>query len=339
MKMIGKIWTKTSEVFLRYNRKLYSFDTGKEVTVHEARSGIVIEFSTAKTFRESDRKVSARYVYRKKNGTYIASSSLTTAFLHEVLKDIYGENVAIEGKKLIVAFLGEKQEVFFVEEEKEKEEILNHFYQGIDYTRVDVRKAVSLLLKKDHRIPVIFAFLILITLMFLMFFPTGEEEFIPESVPVIPEKPVNPELQTVLRTNGFIREVLKLHERMNVAEFVGDVDFTNRAVRYFSFIPSEGYTRGNPYFEKAEVLNSTNNEKPFKTLRECREILYRFGAEPFFITENFEEYILSGEADIDKVFSFLKEIYGCPAEIHGTIEFVNLFKRNLNLRIKLFRRL
>ncbi len=131
----------SSEVFLRYNRKLYSFESGKEVSVHEARKGTVIEFSTAKTFRESDRKISARYVYRKKNGTYVASASLTTAFLHEVLKDVYGENVVIEGKKLLVAFLGEKQEVIFAENEEEKEEVLQHFYQGIDFTRVDVKKS------------------------------------------------------------------------------------------------------------------------------------------------------------------------------------------------------
>ena len=330
--------TNSSEVFLRYNRKLYSFESGKEVSVHEARKGTVIEFSTAKTFRESDRKISARYVYRKKNGTYVASASLTTAFLHEVLKDVYGENVVIEGKKLLVAFLGEKQEVIFAENEEEKEEVLQHFYQGIDFTRVDVKKAVSLVLKKDYRfVALAFTFTVL-AFLFLILFSGEEENYIPELPPAVVKEPKNPELQAVSQTNGFIREVLTLHKHLNVASFVADVDFTNRAVRLYSFIPSEGFSKGNPYFEKAQVLSFEERE-PFKDLGNCRKVLYEFRAEPYFITENFEEYLLSAELDIEKAFSFLKDIYGCPAEIHGTIEFVNLFKRKLNLRIKLLRRL
>ena len=327
--------------------KYYDGDTGEAVEPSALKGAQVVEVTDKTTYKEKKVRFEARFLYRKRDGSWIGSSVLSTPFLYEVLKDRYGDGrFVLYTDSCAVCFLGEKRHEFFrFRSEEEKEEKIFEVFQGLSYTPVRAEDVLSLVTVSKKK--KVLAVLLPVAGVFVLFLSLsgGEEEILtpapPVSVPREPEPTYEDIVKEKIRkTQTFLSEFFRATaKRRPDVFFVSGLSFETGTFTLGSLIPADGFRWNGRFFEKRVAVNRDLSLEfpPWKDIEECREALFSAGARVIETGKLQEGYSIEGERDVEKVFGLLKGIYLCPASVEGEVRFRNLLRRSVSLTVYLYK--
>lgn len=336
------------KVYFRYNKLLYDGDSGEVVETYRAGKGVIVEVTNRISHKEKKEKFDAKYLYRKRDGSYVGSAFLTTPFLYEVARDRLGsERIVLSTRACMVAFIGGRQEFYHFNSREEKEKLLEEFFQGMDYVEEDVSSILSLVLPSPYKKPLAVLLPLLAILLFFLAGKLGEKEEVAMTPPpVVEQKPQVKSFEQIARekimkTQVFLSEFFRTVKPYTLYDpfFVSEVDFSSGIVKVGAFVPAHGFRYNGRFYEKAIGVETRKALKGLseKGVEECREVLLSAGARPEKVSMLQEKYVVSEELPPDKLFSFVKGLYGCPVFVEGTISYENLMKRRVSLEVILYK--
>ncbi|GEM_PF-2195983 len=334
------------KVFFKVGEHYFDTETGKEVGPTDALKGTILVFREEKTYVERKTKARYRYAYKTKDGTWVLSNELSTAFLGRILEDRLGERqIAITAPALVVAFFGNRQDYMVSTDEGERRKFLETFFQGIPFKEVALEEILPLVVKGKKKLLVLailfplFAFFLLLTLS-----GNGEEEslqlkrFSVSSQMVKPVKPLSPKEISIRLTEGKIEKLSELLKELKPWQYVSRLDFSIGKAVIKSMKPDLGFVKEGRWFKREVSLLKKSDVKPFKTFQRCYSEIQSSGGEIVKNLPDRVEFRLKKETSWEEVSKLLKTLYGCPINLRGTVWTGHLpTKVHLSLSLTLFR--
>lgn len=337
--------------YLQDGTTIYDLTTGKKLertaeNLIKVRKGILIVWDNKETFQRKNKKLRLPYVYKTKRGKeYLMTTTLTSAFLREVLYDyLEASAVVVEAPAGILCFYGRNQQYLISKDEQERETFIQSFYQGIQPERVSIEEAVALVLPKSYTKQIALA------AVFVMLLGTGyfiyDLLFVPPPPPppsAVQQQPPPPptEYTEVGSSQKFITSLLK--SKIDGYQLVKRIDFTSRTVDLLSAAPEEGFVKQGSWYEKKNVqLPSPKPEqvKVYKDFTTCYNLLvHDWKGKVLAVSDKFITIKLEGNTTERKAVELLRELKGCPVSVKGemTIDPTNLKDIHYQLVVVLYK--
>jgi len=373
LEILIKKYIKNRKIYLETEEQVIDF-SNLESTEKKAKTSFTINLK--KIFQDkvikSRTKPSYKYIFKTVNGQYIGGNILTISLISEVLKDIYNTNSFIlENQNNAIFLLGKKYKIVKKDENFQKE--IEEFFQGIEPVRVNIYDVISLLLPIDVK-KIFFVIVLVIGIFVLLPLANSisqnslseDEELnkIPTYKPLTNiknKKHLSKEekikftknlpktISEIIATNYFISKLFNNpYQNLNMV-FIKNIDFQNREVTYYSFMPINGFRKTNVFYTKVVKLNPSPEEVydlffSFKKILnkspiKCEKIILNNGANIEYVDDNgiYKIFSLNKTLSPKKVTKFIANLYGCKAIINGNISFdYKKMTTQTDLKIKLF---
>jgi hypothetical protein len=340
-----------------------NFKTGKKVEKVK-KQDIVLSLKKiySKNYNISNHKLNYKYVYRTKDGKYIGSNVLSIYLIFKVLQDRYNNNAFIlttKDSKIAILMLGDNN-IKVVEKNDEYQQIIENFFQGIEYQEVNVYDIILLLLPKvgNKIIIAIGIFLVVIILLATSTNNNNEQiNTIPSIKPLSHKKKklenfkkkimLNQSYAKILQTNYFIAKLFNILDLNYNSVWIEQIDFSNNVVTLNSLMPLEGYKKEGSFYQKKVLIRPTiqmlyyySLSQPIKkTAIQCQNIINQYTDKIYFIADDgsYKVFQLKKEFTPKQATMFLYDLYGCPISIDGNmITELKKMKIKTDLLIKLF---
>jgi len=335
------------KVFFKVEDHYFDTETGKEVTSTEALKGLVLIFREEKTYVERRSKARYRYAYKTRDGTWILSNEFSTSFLGRVLEDFLGKNqIAVTAPALVLTFFGDRQDYLISTSLEEKQKFLEIFFQGVPFKEISLKDALSLVIKRNRKF-LIFLALLPVALFPLLFWlsDSGNDEtlrlkkFTVSQKMVKPVKPLSPKEISIRLTEGKIERLDEVLKNVKPWQYVARLDFSVGKAVVKSMKPDIGFVREGNWFKREVSLLKRSDVKPFKTFSWCYSKIQTLGG---VIVKNLPDKVefrlKKDTTNWKEISELLKIIYGCPADLRGTVWAEPLPTRvHMSISVTLFR--
>jgi len=317
------------EYYLQDGTTIYDLTTGEKLertaeVLMKVRKGILIVWDDRETFQRKNKKLRLPYVYKTKKGReYLLSTSLTSSFLREVLYDYFEcSAVVVEAPAGILCFYGKNQQYLISRDQQEKETFIQSFYQGIEPERIDIEKAVSLVLPKSYTKQIALA--VAVGVLFGSGYFIYDLLFAPPPPPpptAVQQQPPPPptEFSEVGSSQKFLTALLK--SRLGGYQLVKRIDFTSRTVNLLSAVPEKGFVKQGSWYEKKNVQlkrPQLTEVKVTKDFTYCYDLLiHKWKGKVLTVGEKSITVKLDGKVREDKAVELIRDLKGCPVSVKG----------------------
>lgn len=347
-----------NKLHLLQKDEYYSLKTGEKITRLVATKGTTIQISETNltNYIIKDKKVNnITYCYQSKDKKeYIMSQSLTTNYIKKVLFDYYDKNaIIIVTPSFLIIFLGhQNQKILQINKhsKKEIENMIGNIFQGVKFEYLELATFLDIVGKRKKILPFVLlgVSVVFLGFMYMQMLENEEEEmrkfqmqYQKSQKNKIEQKITNKDVLSIIQTNEMIKNLYNLP--LEAGSFIGNVEFNQQTATIFSFVPMQNSYLKDHFFKKTIRLpkNDIYVKIPFelKSPKECIKILGKNDdvVKLSSLRGNRINFLLrSNDFSIQRLDSFIKDIYRCPLQIkEGFIQFVNLDRRNVQINMLL----